>query len=448
MRRNSGAFPNISWWLWNNNGFINNSEQKTSAPLCGGFFMRYQILIFFFLLLLNSCSEAPAEKAAPPPVDSTPIIYRQIDGAKKTQQLDTFFSNRIAPGEFSGCILVAQRGIILYEKAFGWRDREKRDSLQIDHSFQLASVSKQFTAAAVMLLHQQGKIAYEDSVGKFIPGFPWHKITVGDLLHHRGGLEKYENVCDNFYRDQKIDPPAYFNNDSAVRLFMQEKPHAVFTAGEKFKYSNTGYMLLARIVELVSKQRFGAFMKINFFDPVGMKNTWVNGDGQDHPGKTRGYTYKWTWWEDNFLDGVAGDKGVYSSVGDMFLWDRSLRTGKIISLKTQEEAYAPGSPELEGKKLWNYGFGWRTIRFDDNATAVFHNGWWHGYTSAFYRGMSDDVTIVILCNKKNRSIYNTRPILAILGAHHLPLDDEENGNEPDSAATTQEGGSPGLKKKK
>lgn len=413
--------------------------------------------LFFILLLASSCANEPEKAAAKPPViDSTPIIFQQINGTVKQQQLDTFFSHRFEDGKFSGCVLIAQRGIVLYEKAFGWRDHDKRDSLQISNSFQLASVSKQFTAAAIMLLQQQGKLNYDDTAGKYISGFPWHGVTIRHLLTHRAGLDKYENICDNYYRDRKLEPPSYFNNDSVIRLMTVLNVRAFKKPDEKFKYSNTGYIILADIVEKISGKPFHAFMKENFFDPLGMKNTWVDTDGQEHAGKTRGYFGKWKWWSDNFLDGVTGDKGVYASVGDMYLWDRALKNGTILKAETLNDAFTGASPELAEKRAWNYGFGWRTINFDDGAKAVFHNGWWHAYTTTFYRGLTDDVTIIILCNKQNKGIYNTRPLLAILGAHHLPFDEEEGAADPDSASVSVSGsasahagkGSPDLKKKK
>ncbi|HEU4717199.1 MAG TPA: serine hydrolase domain-containing protein [Bacteroidia bacterium] len=393
--------------------------------------MKRFFLLPLFALLFFSCANRKVENVQPPAVDSTPIIYRQINADLKKQQLDTFFSNRFVDGRFSGCVLIAQRGIILFEKAFGWANHEKRDSLHLDNSFQLASVSKQFTASAVMLLHQEGKLQYDDTLGKYFPHTPWHGLTIRELLTHRCGLDHYTNVVDNYFISHDTTP-SVFSNDSAISMMEDLSPHFVRAPGTKFNYSNTGYMLLAGVVEKISGQPFWEFMQQNFFAPLGMQHTWIATDGQEHPGKTRGYFSKWIWWQDNYLDNVTGDKGVYSSVEDMYKWDRSLKNNTILKKEVLDEAYKGYSPELEARKPWNYGFGWRILKFDDGAMAVFHNGWWHGYTSAFYRGLSDDVTVVILCNKYNRGIYDVRPILQILGAHHQPVDVEEN--EGDSAA--------------
>jgi CubicO group peptidase (beta-lactamase class C family) len=392
---------------------------------------------FFFLLstiFLVACHPPEPEPVALLVVDSTPIIFSSINGALKTQQLDTFFSHRFVDGKFSGCVLVAQKGIVLYKKAFGWANHEKKDSLTLASSFQLASVSKQFTAAAIMLLHQEGKLNYDDTVGKYIPGFFYHGITIRELLTHRGGLDKYTNVCDNYYREKGCEP-GLFTNDSAIAIMSMLRVRPFRDPGKKFEYSNTGYVILASLVEKVSGKPFHRFMSEKFFEPLGMQHTWLATDGKEHEGKTKGYFGKWNWWQDNFLDGVTGDKGVFSSVEDLYMWDRALKNGTVIKNEILQEAFKGYSPELDAKRYWNYGFGWRTITFEDGANAAFHNGWWHGYTTTFYRGLSDDVTVIILCNKMNKGIYNIQPVLGILGAHMLPLPEEEN-IEPDTSPKT------------
>ncbi len=400
----------------------------------GIFIMRHFVFLIPVLLLIFSCGEDEATSGSDTlRAAFVPNYHGQIDGALKEIRLDTFFQKKFVEGTFSGCVLVAQDGVILYQKAFGWENHEQRDSLSIESSFQLASVSKQFTAAAILLLVQSGELSLTDSVRKFFPELPYYNVTIHDLLAHRAGMDKYTNICDNYYREKGIDPPSVYTNDSVVSLFSQLQVKTIHKPNEKYDYSNTGYVLLAAVVEHVSEMPFHEFMKKNFFEPLGMDQTWINGDTAAHPHMARGYYKSWNRWDDGFLDRVAGDKGVYASVGDMFKWDRALRRGAILNLQTQDLAYTPYSEELVGKKTWNYGYGWRTVEFPDNARAVFHNGWWHGYTSAFYRGLTDDVTIVILCNKFNRGIYNVQPILEILGAHFIDTAEEESA---DSTAST------------
>jgi CubicO group peptidase (beta-lactamase class C family) len=392
--------------------------------------------LLFFLLLAYGCGETVAVvKADTPQIDSAVYYWEQIGGDEKQFRLDTFFQKKFIDGTFSGCVLVAQNGLVLYEKAFGWENHEQRDSLTLESSFQLASVSKQFTASAVLLLVQRGALSLQDSVCRFFPELPCSNVTIHDLLCHRGGVDKYTNICDNYYREKGMEPPAVYSNDSVITLFTRLKVRSVRKPNEKYDYSNTGYVLLAAVVEKIANVPFHEFMQTNFFGPLGMEHTWVCGDTSTHPHQARGYYKSWNRWDDGFLDRVSGDKGVYASVGDMLKWDRALREGTILNHRMQELAYTGYSDELIGKKTWNYGYGWRTIDFPDKARAVFHNGWWHGYTSAFYRGLTEDVTIVLLCNKYNRGIYNVQPILEILGAHYIDTAEEESADPTASSGS-------------
>lgn len=397
----------------------------------------YRFLIFLlFGLVLVSCGDSIAVVRTDTPLADSTEYFRKLIGAEaKTANLDTFFQHRFIDGTFSGCVLIAEKGVILYEESFGWENHENKDSLTIESSFQLASVSKQFTAAAILLLVQEGKLQLEDTIRKFYPELPYYNVTIHHLLTHRGGIDKYTNICDNHYREKGIDPPAHFTNDSVISLFSRLNVRAIRKPNEKYDYSNTGYVLLAAVVEQVSGSPFHQFMKNNFFNPLGMKHTWINGDGIEHEHRARGYYKSWNRWDEGFLDEVSGDKGVYASVGDMFIWDRALRKGEIISGEIQKIAFTAYSDELVGKKSWNYGYGWRIVDFPDGARAVFHNGWWHGYTSTFYRGISDDVTIIILCNKFNKGIYNVRPILKLLGAHYLETPEDETSSDSADAGS-------------
>lgn len=392
------------------------------------------LCIFLGFLVFNSCQSSdahlPAKDSAV--IDSTPIIRKLIDADRKAYQLDTHFARLAASDNFSGSILIAQRGVVLFHKAYGWADLSKRDSLTLSSGIQLASVSKQFTAAAIMLLKQEKKLSYDDQLQRWFPDSLFAGITIRQLLTHRSGLPTYTYFCDDYYREQK-KLPNYFTNDSVLAMMRKLKPNPDHKPGEKFDYNNTGYVLLASVVEKVSGQSFAEFMQSRFFTPLKMKNTWINTDTSRLNERALSYYGKWKHWEDNYFDNVTGDKGVISTPGDMFLWDRSLRRNEILKPETLQEAFTGASPELAGKETWNYGFGWRIRTFDDGAQAVFHNGWWHGYTTAFYRGTSDDVTVIILCNKVNKSVYRVDPLLKILGVHYLPFESAEPG-EGDTAA--------------
>jgi CubicO group peptidase (beta-lactamase class C family) len=191
------------------------------------------------------------------------------------------------------------------------------------------------------------------------------------------------------------------------------KPDLYAKPGKKFEYCNTNYALLALVVEKVSGVNFPDFMDANIFKPLGMKNTWVNTDGKkDKRLKTAGYDAAGRPENDTYADDVLGDKGVYSTIEDMFKWDQSLYSEKLLKKSTIDEAFLGYSNEHKGKR--NYGYGWRMIDDGKNPKIIYHNGWWHGYNSTFLRRPSDRTTIIVLSNKYNTSAYQVQGVLSIL----------------------------------
>ncbi len=336
----------------------------------------------------------------------------RIDAGEKTKKLDILFNELCTKYKFNGVMLVAQNGKIIYENAKGFENYKQRDSLNNNSIFQLASVTKQFTASAIMLLHDQGKLDFDDTIQKFFPRFPYKKITIRNLLTHRAGLAKYE-----YFTDIYINCDKPLNNQDLVEMMSQKKPHSYYPPDKRYHYSNTGYAILAAIVEQVSQMSYSDFLKKNIFERLKMKNTYVNNIYDSsfvRPTSTHGY-FAGSWREVplNHLDGVVGDKGVYSTVEDMFKYDQALYTDTFIKQSTLTEAFTPSNKQIKGIK--NYGFGWRTLTFDSLNKIVYHGGWWRGYNSLFMRVLSDKSTIILLTNRVNKVIFRQYPkILEIL----------------------------------
>jgi CubicO group peptidase (beta-lactamase class C family) len=322
--------------------------------------------------------------------------------------LDTFFTNRSIENGFSGSVLVAWKGEPVYEKCFGYCNYRNKDLMQDTAAFQLASVSKTFTATAVLYLIEQNKLSLTDTLQKFFPGLPYKGITVQQLLCHRSGLPNYL-----YFASGLCSKKDYLSNDDIIAMMVQKKPALYAKANRKFEYCNTNYLLLASIVEKVSGKSFGAFMRETFFVPLGMNRTFV----YDHTDSTNrkiaiSYNSKWQIQADDCFDGVVGDKGIYSTVHDMFLWDKAFYDGNLLSQEMMKEAYSPRSFEKPGVR--NYGYGWRLIQKPDSSYLVYHNGWWHGNNTVFYRNVQDTAAIIILSNKFNRYVYNVKPVWEII----------------------------------
>jgi len=323
----------------------------------------------------------------------------KIITAQKSTELDNRFSNLNKKGVFNGTILYSENGETIFKKAYGYKNFRQKDSLQLSSAFQLASVSKMFTAAAIMVLKEKNKLQYDDTITKFIPEFPYYGITIRQLLTHRSGLSRYMSLADKYW---DINKP--INNEEVVELFVKYKPDPYFKPDNGFHYCNTNYTLLASIVERISGKPFDIFIQENIFDPLEMNDSFVYNLRNKEDINTKipvgvpGYRYRrWRLVEvgDYYLNGVMGDKGVYASVEDLFKFNLALDNGTLVSQSTLEEAFTPGSAKYYKRKD-NYGFGWR-IRESLDSTA-YHFGWWKGFRSFYIRDMKNERTLIALTN--------------------------------------------------
>ncbi len=363
-----------------------------------------RIILITPLIFLFSCStyEKKEEIALPAfSPDSLILDLDKITMEKKAEHIDKIFTKLAKGNWFNGAVIYGERGQIIYKRAFGYSDLRKKEKLTINSSFQLASVSKMFTAMAIMILKEEGKLNYDDTVRKFIPEFPYEKITIRHLLTHRSGLPRYMSVAHENWKNKAIP----LTNQNMLNLFVQHEPVQYFQTDKGFHYCNTNYAFLANIVERISKTSFDEFIKQKIFTPLEMDNSFVynmNGDSMVSRYITEGvYGHRNKGWRyikerNDYLNGVMGDKGVYSSVEDLFKFNIALDSGLLVSKETLKEAFSPGSPKYWKRKN-NYGFGWR-IKSKEDST-VFHYGWWKGFKAFYIRDMKNDKVIIALSNK-------------------------------------------------
>jgi len=342
--------------------------------------------------------------------DSLSLVF---DPANNHKKLDAYFNEIHRKRNYNGNVLIAEKGKIIYEGTFGWADYLHRDSLKIDSKFQLASVSKPMTATAVLMLMEQGKLKLSQTVDEFYPEFPYKGITVQMLLSHRSGLNAYAYFTDDIWK-QKYKA---MTNKDVIKLYAEHKPAPYFPANRQFHYNNTNFMLLAAIVEKVTGQDFDIYMQENIFKPAGMLNTaiYTTAKYEKIPVDVVGHDRVWRRSvRPDFLDGVTGDKGVYSTVEDLFLFDRALRNGRLLNQQTLDSAYTPHSPLRNS--YFGYGLGWRMyVDSAKNEKVIYHTGWWHGFRHIYLRDMKRDITIVILSNLVNGSINQIDDVYKILG---------------------------------
>ncbi len=319
-------------------------------------------------------------------------------------RLDSFYNVQTRAG-FNGSVLVGYQGKILYERYFGFADKAAGRYWSPTSPSQLASTSKTFTGAAILFLYQRGYLNIDAPVKEYLPGFPYPELTPRMLLNHRSGLPDYLKWVPNV---RKGNAPLY--NPELVQLFIKHHPPLEFKANSRFKYSNSNYATLASVIEAVTEMKYADFMKQYIFDAVGLKNTHVYDPANGlPPNGTVSYKANWAIEPVTFSDGVYGDKGIYSTVQDMYRWDQSFYRQTLLDSNTQQLAYAPCSFEKAGVK--NYGLGWRMLCYEDGYKVIYHNGWWHGNNTCFYRFVQDNFTIIVLGNKYTGSIYRQPPVV-------------------------------------
>ncbi|HLU17913.1 MAG TPA: serine hydrolase domain-containing protein [Edaphocola sp.] len=326
--------------------------------------------------------------------DTNTVVSRKI-----IDSLDHYYTREIARG-FNGSVLIGHKGKVIYKRHFGYADRSKGMMLGDKVSTQLSSTSKPFTATAILWLYQNKYLDINFPVNTYLRDFPYPNITVKMLLNHTSGLPNYTSTKLPLWKSK--EPMYSLDLQNYLATF---RPKLINTPGSKFKYCNTNYALLARIVEEVSGIPFKQFLQELIFEPLNMKNTFVYDPKDDYSDRAISISYNpnWTIFHNNHEDGVYGDKGIFSTVEDMYLWDQALYQNKILSQQTLRLAFS-GIP-VDNGGIKKYGLGWRMYDFKNGQKLIFHNGRWHGNNSVFYRFIDENTTIIVLGNRFNTKIY-------------------------------------------
>ena len=388
---------------------------------------------FLAASFLVCCGQTPANNPTVKAQDSTllalavshpkPLHPEEMKAYSNASR--RFFDSLFSHG-FNGGLVVAHNGFVVYERYSGFTDpRKRKDSVNIHTAFHLASVSKTFTAMAILKLWQEGKLDIHDDISKYLSGFP-PGITIKNLLSQRSGLRNYVHFMDQSGWDKR----KYLTNADLLQYIILHHAEVIYTtAGHHFEYSNTNYAFLALIIEKVSGESYNEFLTKSFFQPLQMQDTYVYSI-QDTTKATHSYKMNGRLYPMEYLDMVYGDKNIYSTPEDMLKWDAALRGGVMFKQSTLDSAYAPYSLEKRGKR--NYGLGWRMIVYPDGKKLIYHNGWWHGNRTVFIRMMEENATIVALSNNDNKRVYAAKKLCDIFGNYqqgHEKYDEPDNDPE-------------------
>lgn len=360
-----------------------------------------------FILLFINCTNPQLIDNKTTTAKTTAINQAELDDKellKITLKIDKFLAKTVKENEPGLAILVTKDSRVVYRKGYGLANLENETPVKGDTIFYTASVSKQFTAMAIMMLAEAGKLSYDDPLTKFFPKFPDYakKITVKHLLYHTSGLPDYIEV----FKDKENLTDSVAVTKKAIEVLAKQK-EPDFEAGTKHEYSNSGYLVLAGIVEQVSGQDFPTFVKEKIFKALEMKDSFVVMTSKDLPEKlARGYKLKNSNYKDvefgkNSLDLCYGDGGILTNVQDMYKWDQALYTDKLVKADTLKLAFSPGTLD-NGEKIdysdgWGYGFGW-AIGDIVGQELITHSGSWYGWATIIARVPSKNLSVVIFAN--------------------------------------------------
>jgi CubicO group peptidase (beta-lactamase class C family) len=308
--------------------------------------------------------------------------------------VDTMFTEFSQPGAPGASLSIIEGGHVLYTKAYGLADVAGHVQATTRTNYRLASVTKQFTATAILMLVERGKLSLDSPLSEVLPGTPLcaHDVRIRHLLNHTSGLVDYEDLIPGSQTVQVLD--------ADVLRLLNKVDSLYFPPGSKFQYSNSGYSLLALVVEAVSGEPFALFLKKNIFEPLGMNHTVAYQNGIStvdnrafgHSRTDTGFVQT----DQSVTSAVLGDGGIYSSVEDLFKWDQDLSGNRLISGALRQQSFTPAVLN-DGSKT-KYGFGWYAEPYKGHES-IYHTGSTRGFRNAIFRLPDRQLTIIILTNR-------------------------------------------------
>ncbi|MFB9054026.1 serine hydrolase domain-containing protein [Formosa undariae] len=358
---------------------------------------RHQIAILLFLtLILSNCKEEKKK------------VVKIIDTVQN-DTLDRYFSKLYEAKMFNGAVAVKRKGKLIFKKGYGIANLEQQTPFLPNTSLEIASVSKQFTATAILLLQQDDKLKVTDFAYKYLgEDFPYKDITISQLLSHTSGLADYSAYFKANWDATKI---AY--NKDILQYFKTNTPELLSSPGEKYKYSNTGYIFLAEIVNAASGMTLADYLSEKVFTPMQMEDTFFVGRDSiwDKDNYAPGYMFNIVNCEHvipetlpnkayyRFLSGRLGSGRLSSSIDDLIKWDQFLYSDSIFNKASKVLAFTPHPPTKEAS---DYGYGWHIKEDSLSGKVVFHTGSWAGNLTYISRSIDTEDLIIIVNNTYNR----------------------------------------------
>lgn len=297
-------------------------------------------------------------------------------------------------------VLVLKNGKTVLARSYGYADLENNLAATPQTNYRLASVTKQFTATAIMILAERGLLQYDEPIGRFFPslGELARQVTIRQLLTHSSGIIDYEDLIPESATEQV--------HDADVLKLLEAQRNTYFQPGSSYRYSNSGYALLSLIVERLSGRSFASFVNSEIFEPLGMSRTVAFEEGiSTVSNRAFGYSRKGHGWErtdQSVTSAVLGDGGIYSSIDDLVKWDRALADATLLRPESLRQSWTPSiNTDEPGTR---YAFGWR-ISQHRGRTLIWHSGETRGFRNVLVRIPTRHLTVVVLTNRNEQPPY-------------------------------------------
>ncbi|MEO1653558.1 MAG: serine hydrolase domain-containing protein [Bacteroidota bacterium] len=362
----------------------------------------YPFAFLLLVLLMGESACSSRELSENEKIDLQLDSLRNELNAIKRKKFSLVFQELHRQGKFNGNILVIEKGQMLFEGSYGWADFRDSSRLEINTLFPLCSVSSQFTTILALLYEEEGKLDLEAYVQKYLAEWPYPEVRVKHLLSHSSGIPDYLD----YFLDQSSDGFSYARNQNVMAWIKNEQPALEFFPGDRWSYSPSNYVILAEICESLEMQKFPEIMQEKLFFPLGMEHTFVS-DAFDstftlkrafgfYPDHQRLYDH-------NFLDKIYGERGVYSNLEDLFIWDQALYNFPGLSPASLKKLYQPLI--LNDSTSYPYGFSWF---LGPDKKFIYQMGGWLGFRVLYLKMPQDQISVIVLSNDVNSMLDQIR----------------------------------------
>lgn len=396
-------------------------------------FIRFAPLLGFFFLLVGCQTEVNVAQTTQTESADNSFRFPDFNPVPESfvphyyDSISQFYTQRIAP-DFNGMFLVAKNGKIVYERYKGMANHRFNKAIDKHTPLHVASISKVVTALIICKLADSNRVVLDKDIRSYLPEIMYEGITVRMLLNHRSGIPYY-----GYFPHSILPASKNLTNQKIVQLLNTYRMPLYFPPDSQFSYCNTNYALLALIAERITHKKFPVIAQEFIFEPLKMTDSFINDGSQNSDSLSLSYDSRNRVEPFTNLDGVYGDKNLYTTARDLLKLDKATYSNSFLSDSIKKEIFRGYSYERKGKS--NYGLGYRIREDQGKSTLFFHTGWWHGSTGCYASLRQDTICMVIISNHYTKKVFAINRLSTLFGKYpYEPLiDTKENFIKPNIA---------------